>query len=197
VPVDRHTTLRRAEQYLLQGKHALAIDEYLRVLEDQPRDWATTNTLGDLYVRDHQHAMAVEQFVRSADGLFADGFITRAAALYRKALRFDPGQTHALARLAEAASAQGLIADACTYLQQAIEASRARDDVEGFERAAEAAAPSEAEGSRLLYDLAGALEAAGEAACALAVYLELQIAAGPYLDVAERVHRLAVVESGE
>ena len=36
---------------LRQGKLDAAIAEYLRVVEDQPRDWNAANMLGDLYAR--------------------------------------------------------------------------------------------------------------------------------------------------
>ena len=48
---DRAGTLRNAEKFLRQGKLEAAIAGYVRVVEEQPRDWNTANTLGDLYVR--------------------------------------------------------------------------------------------------------------------------------------------------
>ena len=51
MPIDRAAALRNAEKLLRQGKLDLAIAEYLRVVEEQPRDWNTANVLGDLYVR--------------------------------------------------------------------------------------------------------------------------------------------------
>jgi tetratricopeptide (TPR) repeat protein len=67
--------------------------------------------------------------------------------------------------------------------------------VEWFERAAEAPLPTGDEGHTLLYDLADALEQAGETARALAVCLELQADAGAFRDVAERVDRLVRVQT--
>ena len=49
--IDREDTLKKAEKLLRQGRLDAAIAEYRRVVEDQPRDWTTANTLGDLYVR--------------------------------------------------------------------------------------------------------------------------------------------------
>jgi len=67
--------------------------------------------------------------------------------------------------------------------------------VEWLERAAEAPPPSAEEGHRLLYELAEALETTGEKARALAICIELQAEAGRnYLDLAERVDRLARVQ---
>ena len=48
---DRIATLRNAVKLLRLGKLMPAIEEYVQVVEDDPRDWATANTLGDLYIR--------------------------------------------------------------------------------------------------------------------------------------------------
>jgi hypothetical protein len=48
----------------------------------------------------------------------------------------------------------------------------------------------------LLYELADALEKAGEVARALAICLELQADAGSYKDVDNRVDRLTKVQAG-
>ena len=69
------------------------------------------------------------------------------------------------------------------------------DAIEWFERAAEAPALGPADAHRVLYDLADALEAAGESPRALAVCLELQADAGPYRDVADRIDRLTRVQA--
>jgi tetratricopeptide (TPR) repeat protein len=68
--------------------------------------------------------------------------------------------------------------------------------VEWLERAAEAPAPSAEAGLALLYDLGSTLEAMGETARALAVFMELQADAGEYRDVAARVERLARAQTG-
>jgi tetratricopeptide (TPR) repeat protein len=68
--------------------------------------------------------------------------------------------------------------------------------IEWLERAAEAPAPSEEDSRALLYDLGLMVEASGDTARALAVFLELQSEADDYRDVGERVERLARVETG-
>jgi Flp pilus assembly protein TadD len=54
VPFDRDETLRKGEKLLRQGKLDLAIAEYRAVIEAEPLDWNTANTLGDLYFRSGQ-----------------------------------------------------------------------------------------------------------------------------------------------
>ena len=81
MPIDREETLKKAEKFLRQGRLDQAIAEYERVVEDQPRDWTTANTLGDLYMRAKQPDRAVALYSRIADHLRTEGFYTKAAAL--------------------------------------------------------------------------------------------------------------------
>ena len=102
--VDRSTVLREAEKLVRQGKLSRAIEEYLRALDEQPRDWTTANTVGDLLVRMGRTAEAVEYFVRVADGLLQDGFLPRSAAFYKKILKLQPKHEHALLSAARIAA---------------------------------------------------------------------------------------------
>ena len=116
--IDRQALLRQAEQSLRQGRLGDAIAAYVRLAEDQPRDWNVSNALGDLYVRVGDVDRAVAEFTRVADFLFDEGFIPRAAALYKKTLKIKGGDQHTLLRLAEIAARQGLAAESKRYLQQ-------------------------------------------------------------------------------
>jgi tetratricopeptide (TPR) repeat protein len=64
--------------------------------------------------------------------------------------------------------------------------------IEWFSRAVEAPAPTPQAQHALLYDLAVLLDANGESARALAVFLELQSEAGEYRDVSSRLEQLKV-----
>ena len=131
MPIDRETTLRTAERLLRQGRLEGAIAEYVRLTDDQPRDWNSINALGDLYVRAGNHERAVAQFVRIADHLFDDGFLPKAAALYKKALKVKHDHEHTLFRLSEIAVQQGLLADAKLYLRQLGQQRQSRGDQQG------------------------------------------------------------------
>ena len=128
---DRDTTLRKAEKLLRQGRLDAAIAEYLRVIEDQPRDWNTANLVGDLYVRAGQVDKAAGQYTRIADHLFQEGFFPKAAALYKKILKIKPDQEHVLLQLAEIAVKQGLLADAKAVLGGVADRRKARGDRKG------------------------------------------------------------------
>jgi tetratricopeptide (TPR) repeat protein len=116
---------------LRQGKLEPAIAEYLQIVDDQPRDLNSTNTLGDLYVRAGQVDKALEQFLRIAGLLYEDGFLPKAAALYKKILKLRPDHEPALLQAAEIAASQGLLADARMYFNAVAERRRARGDKNG------------------------------------------------------------------
>jgi lipopolysaccharide biosynthesis regulator YciM len=67
--------------------------------------------------------------------------------------------------------------------------------IEWFELAAEAPPPSAEDAHGLLFELADALESAGETGRALAICLELQAGAGEFRDVAARIDRLTKAQA--
>jgi tetratricopeptide (TPR) repeat protein len=129
--LDREDTLKKAEKLLRQGRLDAAIVEYVRVVEEQPRDWNTANTLGDLYVRANQSDKAVAQYARIADHFFQDGFYPKAAALYKKILKIAPDDEPAQLHLADISVRLGLMADAKSYLTAVGSRRRARGDTLG------------------------------------------------------------------
>jgi tetratricopeptide (TPR) repeat protein len=68
--------------------------------------------------------------------------------------------------------------------------------IEWLERAVEAPAPTPDEGYAVLYALAAALETHGESARALAILMELDVDAGGYRDVRERITQLTRAQTG-
>jgi tetratricopeptide (TPR) repeat protein len=133
VPLDREDTLKKAEKLLRQGRLDAAIAEYVRVAEDQPGDWNTANTLGDLYLRAGQTSAAVAQFERIAAHFMGEGFYPKAGALYKKVLKISPDDETAQLNLAEIAARQGLLADARNYFTAVANRRRANGDRRGVD----------------------------------------------------------------
>jgi tetratricopeptide (TPR) repeat protein len=128
---DREDSLKKAEKLLRQGRLDAAIAEYQLVVEDQPRDWNTANTLGDLYARAGKAEMAVVHYSRIAEHFMREGFYPKAAALYKKILKFDKDDEHTQLQLAEISAKQGLFADARAYLNAVAARRRNRSDRRG------------------------------------------------------------------
>ena len=128
---DRENTLKKAEKLLRQGRLDAAIAEYVKLMEDQPNDWNTANTLGDLYARAGQTDDAVAEYSRIADHFAADGFYPKASALYKKILKLQPAHEPTQLQLAEVSVMQGLIADAKAQFTAIAARRRARSDRRG------------------------------------------------------------------
>lgn len=131
MPIDRAEVLKKAEKLLRTGKLDLAIAEYVRLVDEQPRDWNTRNTLGDLYVRANKLDEAVAQYTQIADHLFNEGFYPKASALYKKVLKIKPDEESVQLHLAEISAKQGLLADAKGYFVAIAAKRRARKDKSG------------------------------------------------------------------
>src|SRR3972149_3054480 len=87
-----------AQKYLHQGKIAQAVAEYLVVLKYEPKDQITLMTVGDLFVRQGETFQALEYFERLAQIYLADGFLTKAIAIYKKIAKLAPEETRPVER---------------------------------------------------------------------------------------------------
>jgi tetratricopeptide (TPR) repeat protein len=118
---------------------------------------------------------------------------------YKLALAYEeagmPGQAITELRVAVRSPRRRFEA-AAMLARLSLAGGRVDEAIDWFERAAEAPAPSLEACRKLLYELGDALDTAGQAARALAVFLELQAESSSYRDVARRVDRLRRAGTG-
>ena len=145
---DREAALKSAEKAIRLGRVDAAIAEYPRIVEAQPRDWNSANALGDLYVKSKQVDKGIEQYTRIADHLAAEGFLPKAAALYKKILKFKPDQESALLQSAEISAKQGLVSDAKTAFRAVAERRRTQRRRQGRGRDDDPDRPARSRGPR-------------------------------------------------
>jgi tetratricopeptide (TPR) repeat protein len=131
VPFDREGALKKAEKLLRQGKVDLAIAEYRSVVNDQPSDLNTANTLGDLYIKVGQVNKAVAEYARIADLFAQEGFFPKAVALYRKILKIKPDEEKAIWQLGVISAHQGLLVEARSAFLTLAGRRRTRGDLRG------------------------------------------------------------------
>lgn len=136
MPIDRNDALRRAEKLLRQGRLDAAVSAYTAIVDEFPHDLVTGNLLGDLHLRAGQIDRAVAQYTRIAERLVHEGFLPRAAALYKKIIKIKPDDDTALSRSADLALKQGLSGEARVYLAALYQARLRRGDREGAADAA-------------------------------------------------------------
>jgi tetratricopeptide (TPR) repeat protein len=109
---DKNKAMRNAERFLSQGKIRAAINEYQRVVENDPKDFSTLNILGDLYAKNHDKQEAVGCFTMVAEHYNTQGFSHKAIAVYNKISRIEPGSIEVSAKLAELYQSKGSVAEA-------------------------------------------------------------------------------------
>jgi tetratricopeptide (TPR) repeat protein len=131
VAFDRDEALKHAEKLARLGRLDQALAEYERVLAEAPDDWKTMTAAADLYVRANQPARATALFNRQADHLVDQGFLPRAEAFYKRVLKIEPRNEHALDRLAAIAIKTGISVEARAHLTTLAQARQARGDTKG------------------------------------------------------------------
>jgi tetratricopeptide (TPR) repeat protein len=114
---NRDQILQGAEKLLARGKLDAALKEYLRVLDENPKDISTLNKVGDLYVRINRPADSIPFFTRIADFYAKDGFFLKAIAIYKKINKIDPARLEVYEQLADLYHKQGLTQDARSQYQ--------------------------------------------------------------------------------
>ncbi len=109
---DKIKAMRNAERFLSQGKIRAAINEYQQVVEHDPKDFSTLNTLGDLYAKNSESKEAVGCFTQVAEYYNMQGFSQKAIAIYNKISRIEPASMEISAKLAQLYQSKGSIAEA-------------------------------------------------------------------------------------
>ncbi len=97
--LNRTDLLDKAGRLVAKGELGGAIELYLKLFQNDPRDWSIGNSLGDLYVRLGRSNEAAAHFLSLAEQLSSDGFAAKSRALYRKILRIQPDHRIARERL--------------------------------------------------------------------------------------------------
>ena len=115
--MTRDQLLRSAEKHIAKGKFEPALKDYLRVVEDNPRDISTLNKVGDLYVRMNRGFDSIPFFTRIAEVCSLDGFFLKAIAIYKKINKIDPSRLDVYERLGDLYTRQGLTQDSRTQYQ--------------------------------------------------------------------------------
>jgi tetratricopeptide (TPR) repeat protein len=122
VAFDKSKAIAEAQKLVGQGKLRDAVGEYKKIYSKDPKDQNVLNTLGDLYARLNRTSEALEYYIKLADMYAGEGFLVRGIAMYKKISKLDPANTHALARLADLYTMQGMLADARAHYLQLVDA---------------------------------------------------------------------------
>ncbi|HZQ92409.1 MAG TPA: tetratricopeptide repeat protein [Terriglobales bacterium] len=115
---NKTKVLAAAEKYVQQGKLQNAINEYLKVAKEDPKELTVLNTIGDLYARLGQTEQAISYFKKVGDSYAGGGFTVKAIAMYKKITKLSNTSTDCILRMAELYTQQGLYSDARAHYMQ-------------------------------------------------------------------------------
>jgi pilus assembly protein FimV len=110
--IDKNTISKEAQKYVAKGQFDKAIAEWKKLLKETPNDPNIYNTIGDLCLKKDSKAEAVEAYHKAANLLAADGFTSKAIALYKKVLNIDPRKMEAHLALGDLNAEKGLTGNA-------------------------------------------------------------------------------------
>ena len=118
--IDRERILQSAQKYVDRKRYDRAIEEYQRLVQDDPNDARTLLKIGDLQTRMQAYADAVATYDRVGQYYAAHGFALKAIAVYKQireivrkhAPNLAQQYRHVAPRLAEIYTQLGLTSDA-------------------------------------------------------------------------------------
>lgn len=110
--IDKNSVSKEAQKFVAKGQFDKAIAEWKKLLKENPDDASIFNTIGDLCLKKDSKAEAVDAYKRAADILAADGFSSKAIALYKKVLNIDPKKIEAHLALGDLNAEKGLTGNA-------------------------------------------------------------------------------------
>src|SRR5882724_1813810 len=122
---------RSAEKFVAQGKAAQAIEEYQKLVAQDPKDLMAINMLGDLYIRAGRVEDAVHNFTRIAEHYRENGYTVKAIAMYKKISKINPADSDVSSKLAVLYSQQGLIVEARQQYLIIAEMHAKNNDIQG------------------------------------------------------------------
>lgn len=112
---DKGKAMRNAERFVAQGKIRAAIAEYRGVVDNDPRDIATLNMLGDLHAKNSEKREAVTCYMQVAEHYNKQGFAQKAIAIYNKISRIQPDSIEVSTKLAELHKGKGSLSEARSH----------------------------------------------------------------------------------
>ena len=138
---NKSRILREGERCVQQGKINQAIQEYGKIVKDDPEDVLTLNIIGDLHLREGRTSEANRLFSRVAEIYACNNYLLKAIAVYKKILNTDPHNLQVNSSVAslyrrhgmnvDARNQYTLLADLCA------KQGKSREALEAYEKVAE------------------------------------------------------------
>src|SRR5882724_389982 len=99
-----------ARKFVDKGQIDKAVKEYLRIVDEDPKDVRVWLKIGDLYAKKGAKQDATDTYIKVARFYHEQGFFLKAVAVYKQILKLDPrGSVDVMLKLAELYRQLGLM----------------------------------------------------------------------------------------
>src|SRR4051794_35887860 len=106
-----------ARKFVDKGQIDKAVKEYLRIVQEDPRDVRVWLKIGDLYAKKGAKQDATDTYLKVARFYHEQGFFLKAVAVYKQILKLDPRLVDVILKLAELYRQLGLMSDAMQHYE--------------------------------------------------------------------------------
>ncbi len=110
--INKNKVMEAAQKFVEKGQVDKAIKEYLKVVQEDPKDVRVWLKVGDLYAKKGAKAEATETYLKVAQFYGEQGFYLKAVAVYKQILKIEPRLVDVNLKLAEVYRQLGLLSDA-------------------------------------------------------------------------------------
>ena len=115
--LNKEKVMDAARKFVDKGQIDKAVKEYLRIVQEDPKDVRIWLKIGDLYARKNAKQDAIETYLKVARFYHEQGFQAKAIAVYNQILKLDSRQVEVILRLAELYREMGKMAEAMQHYE--------------------------------------------------------------------------------
>ncbi len=114
---NKEKVMDAARKFVDKGQIDKAVKEYLRIVQEDPKDVRVWLKIGDLYAKKGAKQDATETYLKVARFYHEQGFFLKAVAVYKQILKLDPRLVDVILKLAELYRQLGLMSDAMQHYE--------------------------------------------------------------------------------
>jgi tetratricopeptide (TPR) repeat protein len=117
VAFNKEKVMDTARKFVEKNQIDKAVKEYLRIVQEDPKDVRVWLKIGDLYAKKGAKQDATDTYLKVARFYHEQGFFLKAVAVYKQILKLDPRLVDVILKLAELYRQLGLISDAMQHYE--------------------------------------------------------------------------------
>jgi tetratricopeptide (TPR) repeat protein len=117
VAFNKEKVMDAARKFVDKGQIDKAVKEYLRIVQEDPKDVRVWLKIGDLYAKKGSKQEATDTYLKVARFYQDQGFFDKAIAVYKQILKLDPRQHEVTLQLAELYRHRGHMTEAMQHYE--------------------------------------------------------------------------------